>query len=471
MEFANDLRRLRASAGAPPYRVMAKDALFSPSVLSSAASGHRFPTLPVTLAFVQACGGDRAEWERRWRRLRTQLTPDAPAPPDAVVDTGESPAPSALDVRPSQLPIGPHDFVGRRAALSIARQAVSVVSDTRVPLVIGGPVGAGKTVFASRFAHEHADDFPDGELFADMGGSGSIGPDPYEVMTGFLVALGVAPDRIPADRGHRTGMYRSLLAQREVIVVLDDVGEESRIRPLLARSMRSQILVTSRARLLGLDGVRRIMVDAFTRDESMELLGVLVGEDRVRADREVCFRLAELCDDLPLAITIAGRKIASQPDRPISAIVGSLVGGVHGLSWLHAGDTSLAATLSTAYRSLSGLSLEVFHRLGRGGTEELTADNVARLMKITADVAELALERLVDNGLLRRVPANDRYVMPSLVEQFAQDMAEEFYRYVTSTMAHWTDAEGADDFETRRPAQRIDPVPLWVPDDWSRRTA
>ena len=130
------------------------------------------PTLPVTLGFVRACGGDRHEWERRWRQLR-HATGSARARRDprrgehGRIGRGHRSARRA----PAQLPIGPHDFVGRRAEFSIAHEAVSVVSDTRVPLVIGGAVGVGKTVFASRFAHDLADDFPDGQLFADLGGA------------------------------------------------------------------------------------------------------------------------------------------------------------------------------------------------------------------------------------------------------------------------------------------------------------
>ena len=437
MEFARALRRLRESAGSPPYRTMAKVALFSPSVLSGAASGYRVPTLPVTLGFVRACGGDRHEWERRWRQLRMQLALHAPPRPPVEASTAGSVAgsPHALDVPPAQLPIGPHDVVGRRAEFSIAHEAVSVVSDTRVPLVVSGSLGVGKTVFAVCFARRIADDFPDGQLFADLGGDAGNGSSPHQVMGGFLAALGVAPDRIPTDHRQRTGLYRSVLARRRVIVVLDNVRDESQIRPLLARSSRSQILVTSRSRLLGLDGVRRITLNVLPRGESMELIGALIGGDRMYAEPQVCFRLAEFCDDLPLAITIAGRKIATGPDRPISRIVGPLVGDDYALRWLQVGDTGLADALYSAYRSLSALPLQVFHRLGRGGLDELTAGTVALAMKISDDAAEVALERLVDHGLLRRSATTARYVMSTIVERFSRHRAAaESHRYLISTL-------------------------------------
>ncbi|HEY5854056.1 MAG TPA: NB-ARC domain-containing protein [Aldersonia sp.] len=337
------------------------------------------------------------------------------------------------------------------------------VPGARVPLVIAGAVGVGKTAFASRFAHELADDFPDGQLFADLGGAGTGVDRSYEVMTGFLAALGVAADRIPPDRNHRTGLYRSVLAQRRVIVVLDNVGGESQVRPLLARSTRSQILVTSRARLLGLDGVRRITMDVFARNASMDLIGAMIGADRLHADPEAGFKLAAVCEDLPLAISLAGRKIAAQPARPLSCIVAPLVGGRNSLRWLQVGDTSLADAFASAFRSLSALSLEVLHRLGRGGGKESSAGDVARSLRITVDAAELVLERLVDHGLVRRAPTTDRYAISTLVEQFSLQRTEELHRHVPSTSARRSEGDREDEFAMRRPASRMVARPRRVP--------
>ena len=337
------------------------------------------------------------------------------------------------------------------------------MSGPRVPLVIAGAVGVGKTAFASRFAHDLADDFPDGQLFADLGGGGTGADRPYEVMTGFLAALGVGADRIPPDRHHRTGLYRSILAQRRVIVMLDNVGGESQVRPLLARSTRSQILVTSRARLLGLDGVRRITMDVFARNASMDLIGAMIGADRLHADPEAGFRLAALCEDLPLAISLAGRKIAAQPGRPLSRIVAPLVSGRNSVRWLQVGDTSLADVFASAFRSLSALSMEVLHRLARGGATESTAGDVARSLKITVDAAELVLERLVDDGLVRRAPMTDRYVISTLVEQFSQQRAEELHRHVPPTSARRSEGDRGDEFAMRRQASSMVARPRRIP--------
>ncbi len=220
--------------------------MYSPSVLSEAASGYRLPTLQVTQAFVRACGGDPAEWEHRWREVRGDKGFDQPE------ENSEDRHPDgAGHPRPSQLPIGPHDFVGRAAEFEGARAATARSGDSRVPLAIRGPAGIGKTAFALRFAHRLVDEFPDGQLWADMSAPEAT---PLEVMAGFLHALGVPPDRVPSDEMHRIGLYRSMLAERRVVVLLDDVRDEPQVRPLLARSLTSQILITSRSRLLGLDG-------------------------------------------------------------------------------------------------------------------------------------------------------------------------------------------------------------------------
>jgi len=396
---------------------MARTAWFSPSVLSSAASGYRLPTLQVTLAFAEACGGDRAEWELRWRMLQGQAD-QRPKRSRAVVGVA---APAPLLVNPAQLPIGPHDFIGRTAELAGARSVVSPLADIRLPLVISGPVGAGKTAFALRLAHELAADFPDGHLYADMGVGRPDGTSPFEVIAGFLGALGVPLGEIPADDTHRIGLFRSMLARWRVIVLLDDVRDEGQVRPLLARSMRSQIVVTSRARLLGLDGVRRSELNVFTRGESMELIRGLVGDERMRAEREAHFRLAELCDDLPLAVTIAGRKIAAQPGRNVSQIIGQLAEGTHRIQWLRVGDMSLRNALTSAYLRLTPMARRVFHQLDRCGVEGVAAGDLVRPMKIAIDSAEHMLETLVDCGLLRHLPRSGRYVMSTLVSLFAEN--------------------------------------------------
>jgi hypothetical protein len=253
-----------------------------------------------------------------------------------------------------------------------------------------------------------------------MGVGGPDGISSSEVIAGFLEALGVPPGRIPPHELHRAGLFRSMLARLRVIVLLDDVRSEGQVRPLFARSTHSQLLVTSRARLLGLDGVRRTELDVFTRGESMELIRSLVGDERMRSEREAHLRLAELCDDLPLAVTIAGRKIAAQPGRRVSQITQQLAQGTDPIQWLSVGDVSLRDALMSAYLRLTPLAREVFHRLARCGAQGVTARDMARSMKTAVDCAEHSLETLVDFGLLR-LASPGRYAMSPLVDLFANE--------------------------------------------------
>ncbi|MFD5621814.1 transcriptional regulator, partial [Streptomyces yangpuensis] len=320
--FARELRGLRTAAGSPGYREMATRALFSASVLSEAAAGYRLPTLQVALAFAEACGGDRAAWERRWHEAaRTGSGDCTPRPAAKTVQAHQENELRAADVRallppPAQLPMEPHPLVGRDALL---RQARCLTDSSRggerpvAPLVITGQVGAGKSAFALRLAHELAAGLPDGQLYANLGPAAGGLPDAAGVAGGFLQALGIPADRVPTEPGQRIGLYRSLLKRRRLLVVLDGVQHEHQVRELLTAAPESRILITSRSRLLGLDGVGRIRVPALARDESMELLARLIGDDRVGGGAGGGRRRAPAAGGRPPGPDPAGRALAAPP--------------------------------------------------------------------------------------------------------------------------------------------------------------
>lgn len=256
--FAYDLRALRKQAGNPSYRELARTALFAPSVLSSAASGYRLPTLPVTLGFVTACHGDRDAWEQRWREVAQTV--------EAADPRGELPRPfeqaaSSL-ARPAQLPMGAGVFVGRKPTLAGAAHVIGQPGPVRSPIVICGPIGVGKSAFALRLADQVAAQFPDGQLYADLSTypvqDQRPGSSPADsVVRGFLRAMGVPASLLPPEETHRIGLYRSLLAERRLFVLLENPRNERWVRTLVGRTANSQVVVTSRARLLGLDGAYR----------------------------------------------------------------------------------------------------------------------------------------------------------------------------------------------------------------------
>ncbi|GAB3848437.1 AAA family ATPase [Dactylosporangium cerinum] len=415
-EFASDLRALRSRAGNPSYRRLARSAMFAPSVLSSAASGHRLPSLPVTLAFVAACGGEPTVWERRWRELaaaqgtapppeKQDAPPTPPRSPSTVDRTGRAPAAA----RPAQLPMGTSTFVGRDQALA---DAARLATHAGPALMISGPIGAGKTTFALRLADELSAALPDGQLYADLSAATSSATG---VVPGFLHALGVPPAYVPDD-ATSIGLFRTMLAQRRLFVLLENATDERQVRPLLGRSTSSLIVVTSRARLLGLDGVHRIDLGVLTRPESLTLIGRLAGEERIRAELDAADALAELCGDLPLAVSVVGRRIAARPEWTVAGLAGALADAERVMASLSVGDVKVRDIFAAAYRRLTPTARQALHELVAAGA---TAGGVAASMGIGVDAADELLESLVDSGLLTRADSTGRYGMSALVRAFA----------------------------------------------------
>jgi hypothetical protein len=411
--FARDLRALRKRAGNPSYRELARTALFAPSVLSGAASGHRMPTLPVTLAFVTACGDDWATWERRWRKVTAETAAGGEQQTRPAVRV----APTFT--RPAQLPIGAAAFVGRSELMDDALQVIRRTSPVRTPIMISGPIGVGKTALSLRLAEEVAADFPDGQLYADLGQGGSDSQTSNGIVHGFLRALGVAASQIPDDPTQRIGLCRSLLAQRRLLVLLENAYDECQVRPLLGRFANSQIIVTGRARLLGLDGVHRVDLTAFSREESMTLLERLIGADRVEAEPEATDSLADLCGDLPLAVSIIGRMIAARPEWSIAYTAGLLSDRDRIMSNLCIGDVNVRDRFATAYQQLTSAGRRALDQLGRDGSRWITAIGLASVQGMTVHCADEVLESLVDAGLLVRAQVGGRYSVSAMVSAFA----------------------------------------------------
>ncbi|MFY1698932.1 hypothetical protein [Solwaraspora sp. WMMA2101] len=399
--FASELRKLRAQAGKPTYRDMARSALYSPSVLSSAASGTRLPTLQVTLGFVAACGGDREQWRRRWMQVARTATAD---PPTRTRACGR---PTGADLpRPAHLPWRCGEFVGRAAELARVRTPSST------PVLVTGPVGIGKTRFALEYAHQVADDLVDGQLYADLGALRGTPSEIGQLLEDFLHALGLPADQVPHTVDQRAGLYRSLLAERRLLVLLDNVRDERQVRPLLTASRRSRTILVSRSRLLGLDGVARIRLDVLPRADALAMIAASVPDRVATAPRE-CERLAALCGDLPLALDITLRKLTARPDLSLCEVTARLARPATALDWLRVGDLSLRAALRSAYQ---GLSADARTLLGRIARLSFRCDPEA-VMRDGQDLAE----ELIDAGLLRDGDRPGSYRVGRLVRTFVLD--------------------------------------------------
>lgn len=420
--FAADLRQLRRAAGSPSYRELSRRASVSASVLSGAASGARLPTLRVTLAFVKACGGEAAAWERRWRAtvhaLRT-TTGTASGPGPAA---GGARAAEPLVPRPYQLPPGFRRFAGRHRELARLEAVAGAGTGAAPPLLVTGPLGAGKSALVARWTHQHQSRFPDGVLYANLS-SDPVAPSPHEVVGDFLHALGVSSGVMPAGTAQRAALLRSLLAERRMLVLLDNVTEETQVRPMLVESAGSQTVITSRARLAGLDGVERIRIGALPAEESLAVLREIVGDDEVLADPGAAAEIAELCDHLPLALRVIAVRMAVRPGWSLAHAAAQLRDESHRLDYLKAGDLDIRETLGAACDRLDTASRRAFLGLGRFPGPYLTARQVADQLHATVPAAEDLLEMVVDAGVLQTTSTSGRYRLPPLFRLYANEVA------------------------------------------------
>lgn len=234
-------------------------------------------------------------------------------------------------------------------------------------MVVSGPAGVGKSDLALYYAHSVAPDLTDGQLYADLGGLRHGGgapatPEAGDILDGFLRALGV--EDLSGSVDHRAGLYRSLLADRRLLVLLDNVQDEQQVRPLLAETTTSTTLLVSRKRLLGLRDVDRLQVTPLSRGDSIAMITAALPHLAVTAGPD-CARLAELCGDLPLALDLAIRKIASRPHLTLRRVVEEWRLNDNTVDWLSVGDLSLRYSLESAYRTLSPPARELLHQLAR----------------------------------------------------------------------------------------------------------
>ncbi|QFZ19179.1 AfsR/SARP family transcriptional regulator [Saccharothrix syringae] len=289
--------------------------------------------------------GDRqAEALTHYERLRRRLAEDLGTDPSPALrelhrriltadtadtaDTDRADHADAFPV-PRQLPPAPAHFTGRADELAALTAAVDVPRHQAAVTVIAGAGGMGKTSLALHWAHRNADRFPGGQLFVDLQGfSPTAAPvDPAAAVRGFLDALGVDQRSVPADPDARTALFRSLVADRRVLVVLDNARDSAQVAPLLPGTGSCAVLVTSRNRLPGLvatTGADYLALDVLTTPEALRALRDRLGARRIAAEPCAVAELAALCAGHPLALGIAAGRAATQPRLPLSALVAEL---------------------------------------------------------------------------------------------------------------------------------------------------
>ena len=336
-------------------------------------------------------------------------------------------------VVPRQLPAGSAHFVGRSAELSQLNASLAATCRSGGAVVIcaiDGIAGIGKTTLAVHWAHQVTDQFPGGQLYVNLRGfdPGRMPTEPAEALRGFLEALGLPPDRFPRDLDARAALYRTMLAGRQVLVVLDNARDATQVRPLLPGSARCLVVVTSRYRLTSLfthEGAHQLALDRLNAQESRALLAERLGAGRVIAEPDAAAELIESCEGLPLALAIAAARAASHPGFPLAGLAAELRREPTRLDALDGGEpqASLRAMLSWSVDALSPPVAAVFGLLGLAPGPDISLPAAASMIAQPAGRA-LVMLRELENAHLLTEHTLGRYRMHDLVRLYAAEHAE-----------------------------------------------
>lgn len=379
--------------------------------------------------------GRQAEALLRFDDVRTRLADEVGADPGPELRDlhrrilGNDPALGHTTPRdvPRQLP-APPVFTGRVTELTLLDKALADASGTVLISAIGGAGGLGKTWLALAWAHQHIELFPDGQLFTDLRGFSPteqlVPPD--AALFGFLTALGVASNRIPADLDAKAALYRSLVSGKRMLVVLDNAATADQVVPLLPGSPSCTVLVTGRtvlASLIDRHGARHLQLDVLPRAEARGLLAARLGADRAAAESGAVDELVELCGGYPLALSITARNVANRPGTPLAEVAAEL--RELGLEMLdHDTDpaASLPTVLSWSLRRLTDEQRTVFGLLGIAPGPDATLPALVSLAALTPARARRALTALEEASLLERRP-HGRHTMHDLIRAYAATTA------------------------------------------------
>ncbi|WP_189211054.1 ATP-binding protein [Actinokineospora fastidiosa] len=332
---------------------------------------------------------------------------------------------------PRQLPMAVPDLVGRseQVAKLDALFATAGGRDGRTMVIsaVEGLPGVGKTALALCWAHQVQAAFPDGTLYTDLRGYGPGRPArPGEVLDGFLRALGTRPEQIPTTVEARAGLYRSLLAERNVLVVLDNANSAGQVRPLLPGSPGSLVLVTSRDSLTGLvsgQHAHRLTLAPLTPTEAAELISLAIGRHRAVAEAPAVAELAGLCGLLPVALRIAGSRIAGRPHLRVADVVDEMRVDRLGVLRTPTDEASdVSAVFGWSYRRLTAEQAAMFRGLGLHPGPGISLHAAAAIGGVSTGQARRLLDDLAAVNLVEQ-RARDRYELHDLLREYARDRA------------------------------------------------
>lgn len=378
------------------------------------------------------------EWYDRTRRSLVDELGTEPGPELRAVHRS-APAGRAAIVPgrpvavPAQLPLDVPAFTGRAAELARLDAALAAAGEQPTAVVITallGTAGVGKTALAVHWAHRAAGRFPDGQLYANLRGfdPGGTRMNPTEALRGFLEAFGVPAARIPAGLAEQAALYRSVLAGRRVLVLLDNARDAEHVRPLLPGAAGCLVVVTSRNRLTGLvavEGAHPVPLDLLPVADARDLLRRRIGAARIAAEPQAVEEIVHRCARLPLALALVAARAATHPEFPLRALADELRDARGGLDVLVAGDaaTDVRAVFSWSYAALSQPAAALFRLVGLHPGPDVSVAAVASLAgqpvaRVRPVLGELAQAHLLDE----HVPG--RFVAHDLLRAYAAELAQ-----------------------------------------------
>lgn len=412
-----------------------------------------------------AANGRHASALHVYERMRVRLSAELGVDPGPRLQAAhlqvlrqETPIGELQPVSPSMatipclLPPDIADFTGRERELIDVHRLLSAAGQVGIPATltiasISGRAGVGKTALAVRASHLLRDNFADGQMFVNLRGFEADPASPVEILGRMLRAFGVNDTLIPAGLNERQEMYRSQLAGRRVLVVLDNVAEESQIEPLLPGVSTCAVLTTSRRKLTGLAGVHSIDLDVLDRGSAVLLLRSIAGPPRIVAEPAEANDLADLCGRLPLALRVVGAKLAARRHWTLRQMADRLADERRRLDELTYRHLEVRASLALSYRGLDAMSARLLRLWGLLKTVDIAAWVAAPLLDASFPEAEEALERLVDAQLVdvagRDGTGELRYRLHDLVRLYAWERAHveesevERYDALQRAMSAW----------------------------------
>ncbi|MFD6992763.1 BTAD domain-containing putative transcriptional regulator [Streptomyces sp. NPDC059943] len=338
---------------------------------------------------------------------------------------------------PRLLPADLFLFVGRQTEVDEACQLLDADGRGPLTLLVTGPAGVGKTAFAVRTGHRLASRFPDGQLHADLRGFGNDPADPFTVLGTFLRALGVRGGTVPAELTGRIHLYRSLLAQRQVLVVLDNAAGPQQVRDLLPSGVECSAIVTSRTMMAELD-CRRLALDVLDPATGLALLREMLGPNRTDAEPDSARSIVQTCGGLPLAVWVAGARLAARPHWPLANVARALAHEERKLDELAVGHIAVRASLELTYQGMTAQTQHALQMLALLPGPDFATWALAALLDADVSDAEAVVDDLVEVHLVQigSVGATGiRYRLHDLVKLFGRERADRAVHHPDRTAA------------------------------------